>query len=115
MEYLPDRPVDDSSAQTLRTLTSDFVTNSAAYSGFSFVVGFLLVFRTSQAYTRFWEGATMVHNMRTEWFDACSSLIAFTHGAKDQEKADVLRHVIVRLFSLLHACALQDIAVLEEG
>merc|ERR1719161_1681771 len=56
----------------------------------------------------------MVHNMRTEWFDACSSLIAFTHGAKDQEKADVLRHIIVRLFSLLHACALQDIAEMEE-
>eukprot|EP00746_Dinoflagellata_sp_MGD_P154827 gnl/MRDRNA2_/MRDRNA2_85057_c0_seq2.p1 gnl/MRDRNA2_/MRDRNA2_85057_c0~~gnl/MRDRNA2_/MRDRNA2_85057_c0_seq2.p1 ORF type:complete len:578 (-),score=110.05 gnl/MRDRNA2_/MRDRNA2_85057_c0_seq2:99-1790(-) len=90
------------------------LSNSAAYSGFTFVVGFLLVFRTSQAYTRFWEGATMVHNMRTEWFDACSSLIAFTHGAKDQKGAEELRQIIVRLFSLLHSCALQDIAEMEE-
>ena len=29
--------------------------------GFSFVVGFLLVFRTSQSYARFWDGATKVH------------------------------------------------------
>ena len=31
---------------------SGVLTTSAAYSGFSFVVGFLLVFRTSQSYAR---------------------------------------------------------------
>merc|ERR1719335_544510 len=56
----------------------------------------------------------MVHNMRTEWFDACSSLIAFTNAAKDQIAAEELRQIFVRLFSLLHSCALQDIAEMEE-
>lgn len=85
-----------------------------AYSGLIFILGFLAVFRTSEAYRRFWEGNTMVHNMRTEWFDACSSIVAFTFNAKDQQAAEEVRQIVVRLFSLLHCCALQEIADMAE-
>eukprot|EP00746_Dinoflagellata_sp_MGD_P022754 gnl/MRDRNA2_/MRDRNA2_15326_c0_seq1.p1 gnl/MRDRNA2_/MRDRNA2_15326_c0~~gnl/MRDRNA2_/MRDRNA2_15326_c0_seq1.p1 ORF type:complete len:536 (+),score=90.38 gnl/MRDRNA2_/MRDRNA2_15326_c0_seq1:148-1755(+) len=88
--------------------------NSTVYTGFTFVVGFLLVFRTSQAYTRYAEGATLLHMMRGEWYDACSTLIAFTHASKKLEDAIEVRHIMVRLFSLLHSCALQEIASLED-
>lgn len=42
------------------------VKNSQAWSGFGFLVGFLVVFRTSQAYSRFWDGCTATHQMRAE-------------------------------------------------
>merc|ERR1719379_2016811 len=90
------------------------LSNSAVYSSFSFVLGFLLVFRTLQAHTRFWEGATLAHQMRGQWMDACSSLFAFATVSKRAED-DVLQfmHMLARLFSLLHAMALQFIAVRE--
>lgn len=94
------------------------ISNSFVYTGFTFVVGFLLVFRTSQAYTRYAEGATLLHMMRGEWYDACSNLVAFSHSpnvnSTDSEGANELRHLFVRLFSLLHSCALQEIGSLED-
>lgn len=84
--------------------------NNAAYSGFSFVVGFLLIFRTSQAYGRFWDGATKVNEMRSKWCDSYSSLIAFSRKSeKPQKEVLHFQHVLLRLFSLLHSLALQRI------
>merc|ERR1719316_1174800 len=81
--------------------------NNAIWGGFSFLVGFLVVFRTSQAYNRFWEGCTEMHKMGAEWFDACSSLVAFCkHAATDaetQEKVLRFQNTLIRLFSMLHA------------
>mmetsp|Transcript_11150 Transcript_11150/g.12451 ORF Transcript_11150/g.12451 Transcript_11150/m.12451 type:complete len:110 (-) Transcript_11150:38-367(-) len=45
---------------------------SAVWSSFSFLVGFLIVFRTSQAYSRFWDGCSSTHRMRAEWYNATS-------------------------------------------
>lgn len=87
----------------------------AGYGGFTAVLGFLLVFRNSQAYNRYWEGKTLIHQMRSEWFEACANLFAFTTLSKNP-KAQVqqFRHTLVRLFSLMHSCALQEIAVMHE-
>jgi len=84
--------------------------NSACWSGFTFLVGFLIVFRTSQAYSRFWDGCTQTHLMRAEWFDSCSSVIAFCKFSNAPEET-VLRfqHLTVRLYSMLHAVALAEI------
>jgi len=91
------------------------LSNNAAYAGFSFVVGFLLVFRTSQAYSRFWDGATKVQQMQSKWCDACGSLIAFSRKSK-RNYEDVLQfqNVLVRLFSLMHSLALQQIHSLHD-
>jgi len=87
--------------------------NGTIYSGFTYVLGFILVFRTSQSYTRYWIAATAVHTMRAEWFDACGSLIAFkTISKKSEEDTQRFIHRIIRLFGLLHAMALEEIASL---
>jgi len=83
---------------------------SQAWSGFSFLVGFLVVFRTSQAYTRFWDGCTATYKMRAEWFDACSALIAFCRISKaDSKLVNEFQQTLVRLFSMLHAVALAEV------
>lgn len=84
--------------------------DNAAWGGFSFLVGFLIVFRTSQSYNRFWEGCQSTHHMRAEWFDGCSSLIAFCkHSKAAREKVSHFQNTLVRLFSMLHAAALAEI------
>merc|ERR1719487_244248 len=57
-----------------------FFLSSEEYSlfqTFSWVLGFILVFRTSQAYTRYWEGAQLLHSVTAEWYDACAQCTAF--------------------------------------
>jgi len=89
--------------------------NGTIYSGFTFVLGFLLVFRTSAAYNRYWAAATAVHTMRAEWLDACGSLIAFAHSSpRPKEQIYRFSHKVIRLFGLMHAMALEEIATLED-
>eukprot|EP00747_Dinoflagellata_sp_TGD_P166588 gnl/TRDRNA2_/TRDRNA2_189600_c0_seq1.p1 gnl/TRDRNA2_/TRDRNA2_189600_c0~~gnl/TRDRNA2_/TRDRNA2_189600_c0_seq1.p1 ORF type:complete len:574 (+),score=79.32 gnl/TRDRNA2_/TRDRNA2_189600_c0_seq1:73-1794(+) len=87
------------------------LSQGSIYSGFTFVLGFSLVFRTSQSYTRYWTAATSIHDMGSEWTDACGSLVTFVQISKctQQEKSD-FAHTITRLFSLMHAMALEEIA-----
>lgn len=83
---------------------------SAVWGGFTFLVGFLVVFRTSISYSRFWDGMTSSHRMRAEWFDACASICAFCkHSSEPQKKIEEFQHTLIRLFSLLHAVALAQI------
>lgn len=90
---------------------SDAIFNqSSIWSGFSFLVAFLVVFRTSQSYSRFWEGCTSMHKMGMKWFNACSLVISFCKTSKADDKTTIaFKHTIMRLFSLLHAVALADI------
>jgi len=83
---------------------------SAVWGGFTFLVGFLVVFRTSIAYGRFWDGVTSTHKMRAEWFDSCASICAFCHHSNATEEAiDAFQNTLIRLYSLLHAVALAEI------
>lgn len=86
------------------------LSQTQAWTGFSFFVGFFIVFRTSQAYSRFWDGCTSTHRMRAEWFDACASLISFcAHSKADKKDIQHFKHTLVRLCSMLHASALADL------
>lgn len=89
---------------------NSIINDNQAFGGFTFLVGFLVVFRTSQAYSRFWDGTTSTHRMRAEWFDACSAIVAFTKYSVAPE-TDILQfqNTLIRLFSMLHAVALADI------
>jgi len=49
---------------------------SSWYAGSTTLIGFLVVFRSSIAYNRFWGGATQTRQMMVEWFDCASSIIA---------------------------------------
>lgn len=85
------------------------------FSSWSAALAFLVVFRNNLAQDRFWEGATLISQVRGNWFNAVSSLVAFS--SKDPNKADcVLRfqHLLVRLSSMLYCAALQQICDLRD-
>merc|ERR1719373_837799 len=55
----------------------DSLTVSQVWVAYNFVLGFLIVFRTNQAHERFWEGATILQQVRGEWYNAISCCVAF--------------------------------------
>jgi len=86
-------------------------------SGFTGVLGFMVIFRVILAYQRFWKAAIQTHELRCTWFSAVSSLLAFTTEAKDKQKeVQELMHLMVRLFSMMHeaACGRLDRAANSE-
>eukprot|EP00435_Cladocopium_sp_Y103_P019873 s273_g4.t2 len=72
----------------------------------------LISFRTSQSLTRFWEGTGLLHQMRGEWFDSASCLMSFSRHAKSirPEEVTQFRQTLIRLCSLMHGSALDDIS-----
>eukprot|EP00927_Polykrikos_kofoidii_P058363 TRINITY_DN5283_c1_g1_i4.p1 TRINITY_DN5283_c1_g1~~TRINITY_DN5283_c1_g1_i4.p1 ORF type:complete len:599 (+),score=118.04 TRINITY_DN5283_c1_g1_i4:140-1936(+) len=80
-------------------------------AGFTSVLFFVLYFRSNVAYSRWWEGGTLLQQVRGEWFNAFSSLIAFSSTdpamAGEVEK---YHHMLARLMSLLFCCALQQVS-----
>jgi len=77
----------------------------------------LIGFRTNKAYARFWSGTTLLHQMWGEWFDAVSCLVAFSSTAKKSKPVEVadFRHTLVRLMSLCHASALEEISLCADA
>lgn len=85
------------------------------WGSFTFILGFLLVFRTQIAYGRFWEGCMALTRVRSVWFNAVSNLFAFTSSEPHKiEDVELFQHCLVRLFSLMHCQALQQVAVMED-
>jgi len=83
---------------------------STVLSNFTFILGFLTVFRSQQAYSRWWEGGRLLMKLRGEWFNAFSSCIAFCdYTPAKREKVKVFEHELVRLVSLLYATALNSL------
>merc|ERR1719478_420593 len=76
------------------------------------VLSILLGFRTGQAFSRFWEGTGLLHQMRGEWFDTVSNCVTFSISAKKSKPVEVVRfrHCLVRLMSRCHGSALEEIA-----
>lgn len=85
------------------------------WTGYNLALSFLLVFRTQQAYSRWWEGGTLLQQIRGEWYNATSSLFAFT-SADEAKKAQVqqFQHLIVRMMSLLYCSALQEVSMVQD-
>ncbi|CAE7349157.1 unnamed protein product [Symbiodinium natans] len=85
------------------------------WGGFTFVLGFLIVFRSNQAYNRFWESVTLLHQTTGEWTSAYSNLLAFCSEEPTKQK-DVaeFQALLSKLMSLLHCSALQDLCELED-
>lgn len=91
---------------------------SRLYNTFTWVFGFVLVFRTGVAYNRYWDGQNLLKVMTTEWYDACAQITCFAETSINQgaDPASVhsFQNGLVRLFSLLHCLALQHIAEMED-
>ena len=85
------------------------------WSKFTFVLGFLIVFRSNQAYSRFWESVTLFHQISGEWMSAFSNILSFC-SADPQKQTAVLqfRQYLIRLMSLLHCNALQTLCELDD-
>jgi len=87
-----------------------------ALAGFYTVLGFLIVFRSSQAYSRWWEGLSLLQQMRGEWFNAFSSCLAFCNSAPEKEnEVEEFRQYLVRLTSMLYGAALSDVSELGDN
>jgi len=87
--------------------------DASPWSAFTFLVGFLIVFRTRIAYKRFWEGCTATHKMRAEWIEAASTICAFcAHSSASKEVVMRFKQLVVRLFSVLH---LMSLALVEDS
>jgi len=80
-------------------------------ASFSSVLFFVLYFRSNVAYGRWWEGGTLLQQTRGEWFNAYSSLIAFTTPDPELEaEVEAYQHMLARLMSLLFCSALQQVS-----
>lgn len=92
----------------------DDVTESQLWNAMTAVIAIMLAFRTKQALGRFWEGTGLLHQMRGEWFDAASCLMAFSRDAKinknKEKEVNEFRHTLMRLMSLMHGSALDEIS-----
>jgi len=86
--------------------------SSAIWAMLTAVLIFMVSFRTRQGYSRFWEGTGLLHQMKGEWFDTVSNCVTFTISANKERVKEVeqFRHTIVRLMSLCHGCALEEIS-----
>mmetsp|Transcript_27475 Transcript_27475/g.78959 ORF Transcript_27475/g.78959 Transcript_27475/m.78959 type:complete len:523 (-) Transcript_27475:327-1895(-) len=85
------------------------------WTGYNLALSFLLVFRTQQAYARWWEGGTLLQQIRGEWYNATSSLFAFT-SADEAKKLQVqqFQQLMVRLMSMLYCSALQEVSMVQD-
>eukprot|EP00435_Cladocopium_sp_Y103_P027074 s3021_g6.t1 len=82
------------------------------WGAYTFALGFLIVFRNNQAYSRFMEGATKVQEIRAELHNCASLLIAFCN-AKDEAVED-FRQLLVRLIGLLFATCMSELTASED-
>mmetsp|Transcript_74200 Transcript_74200/g.241299 ORF Transcript_74200/g.241299 Transcript_74200/m.241299 type:complete len:123 (+) Transcript_74200:95-463(+) len=71
----------------LAFLFQDILTDNSAYSSVSVLIGFLVIFRTQQSYSRFWDGSKFLKNMQAEWFMAGGNLFAFCRHNTDERSA----------------------------
>lgn len=96
-------------------LNHDATAQTQIVSVFSFVLGFLLVFRTQIAYSRFWDGASHLQTIRGGWFNVVSSCFAFcTPKTEKAPEVQVFQHQIVRLMSMLYCATLQQVCEMRE-
>jgi len=85
------------------------------WSSYNIAIGLLLVFRTQQAYSRWWEGGSLLQQVRGEWYNAASSLIAFSSSDPSRIRdVQTFQHLLVRLVSLLYCSALQQVAMMDD-
>jgi len=84
--------------------------DDSAYTSFTWFLGILVVFRTAQSLSRFWEGSTLIHKMMGHWCDASVSVTAFCKAASaSDEETSLFQMTFVRLISLLNAMILADL------
>jgi len=84
---------------------------SQLFVAYNFLFSFILTFRSSQAYARWWEGSTLLLQARGEWFNSYSSLIAFCTTDMDKwREVKSFQKILATLMSMLFCSALSSVA-----
>eukprot|EP00930_Biecheleria_cincta_P056315 TRINITY_DN4245_c0_g1_i2.p1 TRINITY_DN4245_c0_g1~~TRINITY_DN4245_c0_g1_i2.p1 ORF type:complete len:515 (+),score=54.53 TRINITY_DN4245_c0_g1_i2:87-1631(+) len=92
-------------------ITRDADLSMGQFGSYNFVLGFLIVFRCQQAYSRFWEAASILQQVRGTWFNSISACFAFCSMApEDATEVQKFKHALIRLASLLYCTSLQQVA-----
>eukprot|EP00892_Ulva_mutabilis_P012037 jgi/Ulvmu1/9205/UM005_0305.1 len=88
----------------------------APYQAISFIVGFMVTFRSNFGYNRYWEGCTNMRLMSQRFADAVVQVITFDTGAlpdnatqEELRDAAIFRDTYLHISSLLHAIAIQTL------
>jgi len=92
------------------------VHETTAWTLFTSILGFLIVFRAQLSYGRYWEGITLVEQACGVWLNGCSNLIAFC--SQDPEKRDAVekfQYTLSRLMSLMVCYSMCDISSLDRS
>eukprot|EP00927_Polykrikos_kofoidii_P019523 TRINITY_DN19136_c0_g4_i1.p1 TRINITY_DN19136_c0_g4~~TRINITY_DN19136_c0_g4_i1.p1 ORF type:complete len:814 (+),score=149.91 TRINITY_DN19136_c0_g4_i1:75-2516(+) len=91
-----------------------FLSNGSAWGGFSGLVNFVVVFRLSAAFSTYWSAYSTTTAMLGDWSGAAASVVSFCRQSKLEPRVveDFLQ-TAVRLFSMLSACALQELSPRE--
>jgi len=90
---------------------ASFMTAGQVWTAYNWVIGFMVSFRAQRAYSRWWEGGTLLQQARGEWYNAYSNLIAFSSHKEDKiAQVQKFHHILARLVSLLYAAALVSIS-----
>eukprot|EP00927_Polykrikos_kofoidii_P017715 TRINITY_DN18093_c0_g1_i1.p1 TRINITY_DN18093_c0_g1~~TRINITY_DN18093_c0_g1_i1.p1 ORF type:complete len:487 (+),score=77.17 TRINITY_DN18093_c0_g1_i1:44-1504(+) len=114
--FLISIPVGFGTYFTQRYYEGGLTISPSAYSNVCLFISVFIAFRASQAYVRFWEGATALYRIRGNLFDVVSSLFAFSRCSKaSYEEVENFRHMAVRLFSILETLLLADLAEENSG
>lgn len=96
-------------------LPRDMISHPFVMQVYSIILGYVIVFRTNMALTRYWEGMTSVQQMISMWSDAFLNSISFfdvsINAAKDQAESQSIlvasKLQVLHWFSLL-ACVAVD-------
>mmetsp|Transcript_3758 Transcript_3758/g.10474 ORF Transcript_3758/g.10474 Transcript_3758/m.10474 type:complete len:505 (-) Transcript_3758:233-1747(-) len=76
----------------------------------AFILGTIMAFRVNQAFQRYWECATRVHQIKSRWSNAAGMAFTFCTAADEkQEAVDKFQDGIVRLTSMMFCAALNDL------
>jgi len=76
----------------------------------AFILGTIMAFRVNQAFQRYWECATRVHQIKSHWSNAVG--MAFTMCSASEEKqqdVDKFQDAAVRFTSMMFCAALNDL------
>jgi len=87
---------------------------TTAWSMFTSILGFLIVFRAQLSYARYWEGITLVERACGVWLNGCSNLIAFCSTKPElQDQVEEFQYILSRLFSMAFCFSMSDISGLD--
>lgn len=82
------------------------------YQIYTFVLGFILVFRCNLSFQRFWEGRSSIQLMSSKWADAALQAIVFDDVSASKSRLDVhlWRTQYISLMSIMHGTALAQLS-----